>query len=586
MKLSDNWQDKLRIETPFIRHNLTVFPLIDETSPATADYLAFGAAHRAGAIRITEVSEGGSVPQLAVEIIGESAVLLLDGEELIGALQNRIVNLTILAKGKTKIVIPVSCVEHGRWSYQSREFSESPRTMYSRGRMKKTMNVSASLKNSGMRCSDQSEVWDDVDRMASELRSHSPTGAMGAIFDQQATSVEEYLHQLDFKDGQVGAAFAIDGQVVGVEVFESQDIARQYLPKIVRSYALDAIARRSTRIADVNTTADTAQVSGLIREICEAESQSFPAVGIGEDLRIDSKDLTGAALLRDGSVVHLSAFRKVLDEAPSGGARKTGRSSGRSGESGAGSGTAPVAGGRAGSRTASTGQSERYPIEIVRDHILIRIGGKRALIDTGSPLSFGRGQVLSLEGRNWNPSSANGFILDAVRDHLGTEVDWLVGGDILKRHRLLLDWPRRVAHVGRARTRHIADRFPMELVMGVPVISAGHQGREIRGVLDSGAALSYAPMSALRGLPESGEHRDFYPGVGEFTTRTWEVPVIFGGRDVLLRVGVLPSALQMLFGMILGPDGWILGSGFFRDRAMLLDYRWKHVLDLSTAARV
>jgi hypothetical protein len=87
------------------------------------------------------------------------------------------------------------------------------------------------------------------------------------------------------------------------------------LPKVIRSYALDAIAVRLSKA--VPSTASTNVVSGdcrevakLLEEISNVQADSFPAVGLGADFRIDSHDITGAALVLDDEVVHLSAFRK------------------------------------------------------------------------------------------------------------------------------------------------------------------------------------------------------------------------------------------------------------------------------------
>ena len=44
-----------------------------------------------------EVSKEGDVPNLPFENHGNSKVLLVDGDELVGAKQNRIINLSILA---------------------------------------------------------------------------------------------------------------------------------------------------------------------------------------------------------------------------------------------------------------------------------------------------------------------------------------------------------------------------------------------------------------------------------------------------------------------------------------------------------
>src|ERR1700730_11677852 len=69
-----------------------------------------------------EVSEAGSVLFLKVVNGADRQLLLLDGEELLGAKQNRILNTTVLVDAHTEVIIPVSCVEQGRWGYRGRQF--------------------------------------------------------------------------------------------------------------------------------------------------------------------------------------------------------------------------------------------------------------------------------------------------------------------------------------------------------------------------------------------------------------------------------------------------------------------------------
>lgn len=118
-------------------------------------YITLGEALGAGSIESREVSEGGSVPELSVVNRAGKMVLILDGEELVGAKQNRIVNTTILIATGAEIVIPVSCVEQGRWTYKSDVFSSKHRVMSPSIPKAKARDVNASLLSNGRYRSDQ-----------------------------------------------------------------------------------------------------------------------------------------------------------------------------------------------------------------------------------------------------------------------------------------------------------------------------------------------------------------------------------------------------------------------------------------------
>jgi hypothetical protein len=94
--------------------NMTLFLLL-ASDTAEPDYLILEEALGQGVVEITEVSQGGSVPELKLINRSTRKLLIVDGEELVGAKQNRIVDATFLIAGRTEITIPVSCVEQGRW---------------------------------------------------------------------------------------------------------------------------------------------------------------------------------------------------------------------------------------------------------------------------------------------------------------------------------------------------------------------------------------------------------------------------------------------------------------------------------------
>jgi hypothetical protein len=122
--------------------NLVMFPLVgDARAESEPSYLTLDDSLAAGWTVVTEVSEQGRVPELKVVNRGPKPTLIIDGEELLGAKQNRVVNLTILVAAKPELTIPVSCVEAGRWTMRSRAFSSSPRTQYASGRAKRMQLV-------------------------------------------------------------------------------------------------------------------------------------------------------------------------------------------------------------------------------------------------------------------------------------------------------------------------------------------------------------------------------------------------------------------------------------------------------------
>jgi len=262
---------------------LTMFPLIGRELHEP-NYVTLNEAVAAGWVRITEVSEAGSVPELRVVNDGERPVLIIDGEELVGAKQNRIANITILVSPKTTLTIPVSCVEAGRWRSVGREFQPADRAYHADGRRAKLTQVSASMQCGESRAADQSAIWAEINAKSARLGAESDTRAAAAMYETHRRSLDDLVQMLQPVDNQVGAVFAIHGAIAGLDVFDSPRTWRSLLPKLVRSYGLDAKAVRAAR------------------------AQSFPGVGAGTDIRFDSTGVVGAALADDRGIVHIVAF--------------------------------------------------------------------------------------------------------------------------------------------------------------------------------------------------------------------------------------------------------------------------------------
>ena len=309
MKLISDTISGTRLGAPITFRNMTVFPLFGQG--ITPDYLTLDEALAQKRAKVTEVSEGGSVPELRFINESDMPVFLMDGEELIGAKQNRTLNLSILVPAKKAVGIPVSCVERGRWSHHPREFSSAPRSQYAAGRAKRMAQVSASMEASGARHSNQGEVWRDIDEKFLRLKTSSRTSAMADIFEQHSAALEQFVCSFPPEERQVGAAFAIGGKVSGFELFDSADTLKKLWPKLLRSYGLDALDRaESANEKSENPMPDVGpnDVEAFLQRASGGEAKQYPAVGEGEGVRISNIGLTGAALAARGRVIHLNAF--------------------------------------------------------------------------------------------------------------------------------------------------------------------------------------------------------------------------------------------------------------------------------------
>jgi hypothetical protein len=287
---------------------MTVFPLLCDRN-STCDYLLLDEALEKNLIDITEVDENGTVPELKVENRAEKNLLILDGEELVGAKQNRIVNVTILIAAQATLTIPVSCVEQGRWSYQSRRFTSKERVMPPRMRMKKNAAVYNSLINNGSFRGNQGETWDMIDEKLSFLHVDSATACMGDIFDHEQDLIEDYMKHFSAKDNQVGMVVMVNGQVIGSDCFANHVSLQKTFPKLVKSYVLDAIDADEKKKRYLSSSKKAAV---FLDDVASCLVKERPSISLGTDMRLVSQKIIGSALSWEDNVVHLTAF--VRDE--------------------------------------------------------------------------------------------------------------------------------------------------------------------------------------------------------------------------------------------------------------------------------
>ena len=282
---------------------VTVVPL-HRMGVAEPDWLTI--AEAGDAVTVTEVSDAGDVPTLTVKNNADRAVLLLDGEELLGAKQNRILNTTVLIAAHADVGIPVSCVEQGRWSYRGRRSTSSEYSLYASLRLKKAARVTESLREGRRHDANQGEVWDELAEKAAFLRVDSPTSAMHEVYERYAEDVKAARAAFASVADQVGALVYVSGEWAGLELVAAPGLFSRAWPRISTGYAADGIGRKGNgepRIAP----------DDLIKRILAAPIETAPAIGLGTEYRVGGEHAVGAALVADEVVAHLAAFPAVVD---------------------------------------------------------------------------------------------------------------------------------------------------------------------------------------------------------------------------------------------------------------------------------
>jgi hypothetical protein len=180
------------------------------------------------------------------------------------------------------------------------------------------------------------------------------------------------------------------------------------------------------------------------------------------------------------------------------------------------------------------------PFDFVAGHVVAAIDGRRVLLDTGSPATFGRGDRIELPG-GVHPISSGllGFTVETAAEHIRKlpgvapdfDVDVLLGTDLLWGHELLLDFPSRTVRITPATAREGTARCSTRT--------------RFLALLDTGAPISYLATRHTEGVPVSGWARDFFHGGGDYQVPLRVVPALFRGRGVAVGFAEPPVSVWM-----------------------------------------
>lgn len=293
---------EVRVGPPLVCDALTLFPLF-ATIDSDVDYLLSDEAIEAGDVSVREISAAGSVPELLVENKGQRRVLFLEGEELVGAKQNRVLNTTVLVAAAGTVKVPVSCVEEGRWRYTSTRFSPGGTHLPTKVRRALKSSVNQSVRRGRGHRSDQQRVWEEVAEHQARLGVHSETGALADCYSAMGSALERLRQALPYPTGATGVVAAIGPRLVSVDLFDKPATCQRVWGRLLTGLALDALEHAPT-----GGGVDAAVVAQWLTRLAGTAWQGVDTVGEGQEYRGETADGVLASVLAVGqTIIHGSA---------------------------------------------------------------------------------------------------------------------------------------------------------------------------------------------------------------------------------------------------------------------------------------
>ena len=281
---------------PQVHENLAIIPL--KTEKSYIDILTLKKGFELGLAEVKEC-DNSQVNTLIVKNKAVTPLILIDGEEVVGGDQNRIVNATILIDAKSEMGIPVSCTEKGRWAYKS-EFKQSNYIANYNTRRAKEY---ASRKQHHY----QDVIWSSINDLENENAFASPTSAMEESYENLKIDHNKIIKEFEIVPGQNGVLIIVDGEIKGFELFLNSEIYKEFHEKILKSYLIDSKIENKT--FTINTDAAQTVINNALNSTFEKKKNN----GVEEAFEFENDEGLGTLYTYKDQIIHLSYFKKLDD---------------------------------------------------------------------------------------------------------------------------------------------------------------------------------------------------------------------------------------------------------------------------------
>ncbi|MFN3873110.1 MAG: ARPP-1 family domain-containing protein [Ignavibacterium sp.] len=271
----------------------------------TFEYISGPSAIEKNLIEVREVSIAGSVNNLQLVNLSDKYIFFLDGDILVGAKQNRVLNTSVFVAPNSKINLPVSCVEQGRWRSISEKFRSSDYISPDILRAKKLKAVTKNLKQGRGHFADQGEVWDTVLNYSMNLEAFSESSDLTEVMNKKRESLDSFIKQFPLNKSANGLAIFTDNSPLSIDLFNRTDIFQEYYPKRLRSAATEVfnLKEKENTITEAEAKFKTLN---LFDQLETMESSLHNGVGVGTEKRWDSDNIVAMELKYMEHLIHFT----------------------------------------------------------------------------------------------------------------------------------------------------------------------------------------------------------------------------------------------------------------------------------------
>ena len=200
----------------------------------------------------------------------------------------------------------------------------------------------------------------------------------------------------------------------------------------------------------------------------------------------------------------------------------------------------------AGVGDATTRPGLRLPISVFEGHLIVDFDGRKALVDTGCPVTLGRGELLSIGGRDFElHDNFHGITVKSVAEPVGYPFEILVGMDVLGE--FITSFSLRNAElILNESIESEGEVLDLDIWFGVPTIPIVVGGVLHRVIFDTGAPTSYLSAKYVEEFEFVGTRKDFFPLKGSFESKIYRVPVNVGKKTRFFELAAMKGALASM----------------------------------------